>query len=160
MTSSMIKEKIIDLFRKSKCKVGHMVPLRTIESQFMREMVDYKPVVEALISEGLVEYKQDSLPGLFLTQKGYDEIYSCRSDQALTDLLISQFRKTNCKVGQGFMFRTLQYTVMNNLNPKEEIRFIDMCNQMISEGNILVEFENGYPQFVKLTEKGYHFIYG
>lgn len=160
MNTLEIKETIFDLFRRSKCKVGHMVPMRTINNIFMRQHIDYSPIVEQLIQEGYVEYKDGSLPGLFLTEKGYDEIYTCRPDQELIDMLFAQFRKTYCKVGQGFMFRVLQNTVMNNLNPKEEIRFIELCNQMISEGNIIVEFENDRPQFVKLTDKGYHLAYG
>lgn len=160
MNNATIRETIFDLFRSSKCKVGHMVPMRTIRNIFYKQQVDFTPVVEEIRSEGLVKYKDGSLPGLFLTQKGYDLIYTCRSDAQLIDLLMSQFRKTNCKAGQGFMFRTLQYTVMNSLNPKEEIRFIELCNQMITEGNIVVEFENDRPQFVKLTEKGSQMLYG
>lgn len=160
MNNEFIREKIFDLFRSSKCKAGHMVPMRTIQNSFMRQQVDYRPVIEELLQEELAEYKDGSLPGLFLTQKGYDLIYSCRPDAQLIDLLMTQFRKTNCKVGQGFMFRTLQYTVINSLNPKEEIRFIELCNKMISEGYIIVEFENNRPQFVKLTEKGSKMIYG
>lgn len=160
MMNAMIREAILDLFRRSKCKAGQMVPMRTINMKFQREGVDYMSVIEQLNQEGLAEIKEGSLTGLFLTEKGYDEIYTCRSDSSLIDLLMSQFRKTNCMVGQGFMFRTLQYTVMNNLNPKEEVRFIEMCNKMISEGYIIVDFENNYPQFVKLTEKGFHYIYG
>lgn len=160
MTNITIREAILDLFRRSKCKTGQMVPMRTINMKFQREGVDYMSVIEQLKQEGLAEIKEGSLTGLFLTEKGYDEIYTCRSDSSLIDLLMSQFRKTNCKVGQGFMFRTLQYTVMNNLNPKEEVRFIEMCNKMISEGYIIVDFENNYSQFVKLTEKGFHYIYG
>lgn len=160
MMNAMIREAILDLFRRSKCKAGQMVPMRTINMKFQREGVDYMSVIEQLNQEGLAEIKEGSLTGLLLTEKGYDEIYTCRSDSSLIDLLMSQFCKTNCMVGQGFMFRTLQYTVMNNLNPKEEVRFIEMCNKMISEGYIIVDFENNYPQFVKLTEKGFHYIYG
>lgn len=160
MTNITIREAILDLFRRSKCKAGQMVPMRTINMKFQRQGVEYRSIINQLEQEGLVEIKEGSLTGLFLTEKGYDEIYTCRSDSSLIDLLMLQFRKTNCKVGQGFMFRTLQYTIMNNLNPKEEVRFIEMCNRMISEDYIIVEFENNYPQFVKLTDKGYHYIYG
>lgn len=47
----MIKETIFDLFRRSKYKVGHMVPMRTTNNIFMQ-----------LIQEGYVEYKDGSLP--------------------------------------------------------------------------------------------------
>lgn len=158
--NTMIKETIFDLFRRSKCKVGHMVPMRTINNIFMRQQVDYRPTVEQLIQEGYVEYKDGSLPGLFLTERGYEAIYDCRSDKQLMDLVMDQFRKTMCKVGQGYMFRTLKMAVIDNLNPKEQSRIYEVLDNMIDDDFITVEFENEYPTFMKLTEKGYHHIYG
>lgn len=159
MSNALVREKIFDLFRNSKCKVGHMVPMRTISNVFLRQQIDYTPVVKELISENLVEYKGDNLPGLFLTQKGYDHIYTLTPDSQLKQMVLNLFINTNCKVGQGYMYRTLDNAVISKLNPKDRDRIFIVLDKMIDDDEITVSFENDYPLFVKLTEKGYSLIH-
>lgn len=161
MNTSEIKETILNLFRQSKCKAGQFVPMRTIEAKFFRLRVNFADAANELIRDGILVYdNQKPLPGLFLTEQGYNAIYDCRSDKQLMDLVMEQFRKTMCKVGQGYMFRTLKMAVIDNLNPKEQSRIYVVLDGMIDNDFITVEFENEYPTFLKLTEKGYHYIYG
>lgn len=159
MNNEIIKEKIFDLFRSSKCKVGQMVPMRTINNVFLRQQVDYAPAIEELERDELVEYKDGSLPGLFLTKKGYDLIYVSTPDSQLKQKVLDIFISTNCKVGQGYMYRTLDNAVISNLNPKDRERIFIVLDKMIDDEEISVSFENDYPVFVKLTEKGYKLIH-
>lgn len=159
MSNALVREKIFDLFRSSKCKVGHMVPMRTIQNIFQRQQLDYASVINDLIKENLVEFKDGSLPGLFLTEKGYEHIYTSTPDSQLKQMVLNLFINTNCKVGQGYMYRTLDNAVISKLNPKDRERIFIVLDKMIDDDEITVSFENDYPVFVKLTEKGYSLIH-
>lgn len=159
MNTNEIKEEILDIFRRTKCKAGHMVPLRTIQARFRTlppNHLDY--ALHELKDAGVITFSNGALPAFYLTELGYDQIYIQHSDSQLMDMVLQLFRNTNCRAGQGYMFRTLQNAVINNLNPKDQQRIFVVLDSMIDRGIIVVEFQGSYPFFVKLTEQGERYL--
>lgn len=78
-----IAEELMDLFRRSKYKVGEIIPMRNINMQFIPslnpvEQDRFEHVANTLIEAGLITYedgKTKPIPGLVLQQPGYDYIY-------------------------------------------------------------------------------------
>ena len=80
MTDSELEEKIFDLFRQAKCKVGHIVPMRNIRLGLMQtlnpvEQQQLVNVLQRLESQEYFTYEADEFECLRLTQKGYESIY-------------------------------------------------------------------------------------
>lgn len=76
----MMEEKILDLFRQAKCKVGHIVLMRNIRLGLMQtlnpvEQQQLVNVLQRLESQGYFTYEADEFECLRLTQKGYESIY-------------------------------------------------------------------------------------
>lgn len=153
-----IKEEILDIFRRAKCRAGHMVPYRTIVFKFRQTQTEFMPALNALQDEGFIEFRDGTLPAFFLTTKGYDQIYKASTDNQLRRMVLDLFVRQRCSAGQGFMFRTLNTVIIGNLNPKDQDRILYVLDKMIDDKEIIVDFENNYPVFVKLTEIGYQSI--
>lgn len=80
MNERQIAELIFDKFRITKCKVGHVVMMRTIQFSLIdklnpKEKELFDIVFVGLQITGYFTYEKDSLECLRLTQKGYDYIY-------------------------------------------------------------------------------------
>lgn len=159
MTKEEIKSLIMDEFRRTNCKVGHCVPLRTYRMGLLRrlnpkEQELAEDAFNELQEEGFIEYKSDGLEAFALTQLGFDGLYDCRSDEELEDIVLSKFRRMNCREGQGYMTRILQ-NEYSRLNPIEQDRLNELYDKLVEDGFI----EESGNDFIKLTRKGFDRIY-
>ena len=112
--------------------------------------------INALITYGFCTYEQDTLECLRLTEQGYEGLYPKQSITALEDAILDIFKRTNCKVGQGFMERQLR-SLEQSLNPEDAKTLIEAANHLIQEGYCI--YESQASGFLKLTQKGYDRIY-
>lgn len=81
-----------------------------------------------------------------------------RRKSELAEMFLDMFRKTNCRIGQGFMTRNLQFQLFDKLNPVEKDAFDEMLNDLYTNGYFEVDSIEK-PSFFKLTQKGYDYIY-
>lgn len=80
-----------------------------------------------------------------------------RTEREIAELIFDKFRSTQCKAGQMIMERSVQFGVIDKLNPPEkELSFI-VLNGLIYTGYITYPADS--PQCFFLTEKGYDYIY-
>jgi|GEM_PF-3429766 hypothetical protein len=75
-----LEEIIFDLFRESRCKVGHIVLMRTLLARIRgklnpKEEVLLDEILGKHIEEGYYTYESEPLECFKLTQKGFDHIY-------------------------------------------------------------------------------------
>ncbi|HTG66348.1 MAG TPA: toll/interleukin-1 receptor domain-containing protein, partial [Flavobacterium sp.] len=75
----------------------------------------------------------------------------------LAELIFDTFRKANCKTNQIVMMRSINFGVINNLNPKEKEMFYTVLNGLIFTGYYTYHADS--PECIRLTEKGYDYIY-
>lgn len=155
------EEFIKNLFRQANCKIGHVLPMRTIRMTLIERLnpEEKKQCIESinnLIEEGFCTYEKDVMECLRLTEKGYEGLYPKRSVSELEDMILSIFKRTNCNIGEGFMERQLR-NLEQSLNPEDSKTLIDAANRLIQEGYCI--YENQSPGFFRLTEKGYNRIY-
>ena len=74
----------------------------------------------------------------------------------MAEWILDFFRKAKVKVGQIVMFRNLQFA-QQQLNPKERSLFLTVINELLEHGYFT--FEQEPIQCLRLTEKGYEYIY-
>jgi len=80
-----------------------------------------------------------------------------KNERQIAELIFDKFRAANCKAGQVIMFRVLQHTLIDTLNPKERELFFTVFNGLIFTGYFT--YERNSPECIRLTEKGYDYIY-
>lgn len=155
------EEQIKNLFRQQNCKVGHVIPMRTVRFSLLnrlnpKEQQECIETINSLIGEGFCTYEKDGLECLRLTENGYNGLYPRQSDMQLEELVLNLFRQFQCEVGKGVMERQLR-NLEQSLNPEDSKGLIDAVNRLISEGYLIYKAET--PAFLFLTEKGYNRIY-
>lgn len=80
-----------------------------------------------------------------------------KNEREIAELIFDKFRAAKCKAGHIVMFRVLQDTLIHKLNPRENELFFIVFNGLIFTGYFT--YENTSPECIRLTEKGYDFIY-
>ncbi len=80
-----------------------------------------------------------------------------KTERQIAELIFDQFRKANCRSGQIVMMRSIQFGIIDKLNPKEKDLFFTVFNGLILTG--YYTYESGSPECIRLTDKGYDFIY-
>ena len=80
-----------------------------------------------------------------------------KTEREIAELIFDKFRVSNCRAGQIVMMKTIRFTVLDKLNPKEKDLFFIVFNGLIFTGYFT--YEKDSPECVKLTEKGYDYIY-
>ena len=83
MADYQIADALMQMFARSKYKVGEIIPMRNINMQFIPslnpvEQDRFEHVANTLIDAGFITYedgKSKPIPGLILQQRGYDYIY-------------------------------------------------------------------------------------
>lgn len=80
-----------------------------------------------------------------------------KTERQIAELIFDKFRASNCKAGQIVMMRSIHFGLMDKLNPKEKEIFFDVFNGLIFTG--YYTYEKGSPECIRLTEKGYDYIY-
>ena len=160
----MMEEKIFDLFRQAKCKVGHIVPMRNIRLDLMQtlnpvEQQQLGNVLQRLESQGYFTYEADKFECLRLTQKGYDHIYKLCSmtDSELEEKIFDLFRQAKCKVGHIVPMRNIRLDLMQTLNPVEQQQLGNVLQRLESQGYFTYEADKF--ECLRLTQKGYESIY-
>ena len=74
----------------------------------------------------------------------------------MAEWILDFFRRAKVAVGQIVMFRNLQFA-QQQLNPKERSLFLTVINELLEHGYFT--FEQEPIQCLRLTEKGYEYIY-
>lgn len=162
------KEMVWDAFRSIKARPGHILFMRTFRFGAMRNLnpEEQKRFIDTLndmIALGLISYESGDggMDLLRLTEKGYDELYTCRQDEIIAGLLMNEFRKAQCNVGHIIPMRHFNFNFIPLLNPKEQDRFVNIANILIA--NKFISYEDGKEKPIEglvLQQAGYNYIYG
>ena len=161
------KEIILNQFRKTNSKAGHVVQMRMFDNSLMRtlnpeEQKMFVNAVNELINGGFVTLEENGAMGrlLRLTDKGFSVLYHAREDYEMAELIMSQFRQGNYRSGQVIMMRNINLGLIPSLNPVEQERFFDVANCLIDEGFIIYhDGKSGRLESIELTDRGYDYIY-
>jgi len=116
---------------------------------------------------------RQSVDALLLTRKfiyqnlleNYAKLYedqstvtlNMKSTAQIQELVFDLFRNTNSRSGHIIMMRTVNFSIYDKLNPKEQDIFSNSVNELIQKGYLI--YESGSPECLRLTEKGYDRIY-
>lgn len=162
------REIVWEAFRSTKARPGHILFMRTFKFGAMRNMnpEEQKRFIETLndmIDLGLISYESGDggMDLLRLTERGYEELYDCRSNAEIAKLLLNEFKKNNYKVGEIIPMRNFNFNFIPRLNPKEQDRFVEVANTLIANG--YVSYEDGKQKPIEglvLQQAGYNYIYG
>ena len=77
---------------------------------------------------------------------------------SFTQYIFDFFRKSNCKAGQGLMFRTIRFSMEKNVSRSEQEIIVFLLNTLIQNGYI--EIKDSSADFLLLTQKGSDVIWG
>lgn len=80
-----------------------------------------------------------------------------KKERELAELIFDTFRASNCKTNEIVMMRSIRFGVIAKLNPKEKEIFFTVFNGLIFTGYFT--YEQTSPECIRLTEKGYDYIY-
>ena len=80
-----------------------------------------------------------------------------RNERELAELIFDKFRASNCKTNEIVMMRNIRFGVIDKLNPKEKEIFDAVLNGLIFTG--YYTYHSDSPECIRLTEKGYDYIY-
>ena len=80
-----------------------------------------------------------------------------RTEREIAELLFDTFRAAKCKAGEIVMMRTIKFSLVEKLNPKEKELFDIVFVGLQLTGYIT--YENSSLECIKLTQKGYDYIY-
>lgn len=80
-----------------------------------------------------------------------------KKEREIAELILDEFRKTNSKANHIVMMRSINLGIYPKLNPKEQELFYTVLNGLIFTG--YYTYEKGSPECIRLTEKGYDYIY-
>lgn len=79
------------------------------------------------------------------------------TEKQLANKLFDLFRSSKCRAGQGIMFKSVRFNLMDKLNPKDTDKFLIVFEGLLNTGH--VAFKDKSQDFLLLTEKGYDLIY-
>ncbi len=79
-----------------------------------------------------------------------------RIAKTIGDKILEEFRKSNADVGHIVMLGVVQQ-LYNKLTPPERKEFNNVFNGMVADG--FIGYDRGEPDFVRLGDKGYTWIY-
>lgn len=80
-----------------------------------------------------------------------------RNERELAELIFDKFRTSKCKTNEIVMMRNIRFGVIDKLNPKEKEIFDAVLNGLIFTG--YYTYHSDSPECIRLTEKGYEYIY-
>lgn len=80
-----------------------------------------------------------------------------KTERQLAELIFDAFRKTQCRAGHIVMMRNIRFGIIDKLNPKEKDIFHTVLNGLIFTGYFTYEKDGS--ESLRLTEKGYDYIY-
>lgn len=80
-----------------------------------------------------------------------------KNERQIAELIFDAFRQTNCRAGHVVMMRTFRFGVELKLNPIEKDMYFCVLTGLINLNYVL--YENQNIECLRLTEKGYNYIY-
>jgi hypothetical protein len=80
-----------------------------------------------------------------------------KTERQIAEQIFDSFRNAQCKAGHIVMMRNIQFGIIDKLNPKEKEMFYTVFNGLIFTGYF--NYEKDGPESIRLTEKGYDYIY-
>lgn len=80
-----------------------------------------------------------------------------KSEREIAELIFDEFRVANCKTDGVVMIRSIRFKVLDKLNPKEKEIFHKVFVGLQALGYFTYEQET--PECIRLTKKGYDYIY-
>lgn len=80
-----------------------------------------------------------------------------KNERQIAELIFDAFRQTNCRAGHIVMMRTFRFGIEMNLNPIEKDKYACVLTALINLH--YVDYENDHIECLRLTEKGYNYIY-
>ena len=167
MTKEQYKEIVWDAFRRTNSRPGHIVFMRVFRFGTMKNMNpveenEFIGMINQMIGEGLITYEPGNggMDLLRLTDKGYDELYQCKPDSQIAELIMNEFRQRKYHVGNIIPMRHFNFNLIPRLNPKEQDRFVDVANKLIEHDFITYKDTTQTPiDGFELKQNGYDYIY-
>lgn len=80
-----------------------------------------------------------------------------KSEREIAELIFDKFRQTNCKVNHVVPIRTIRFCLIEKLNPKEQELFDKVFIGL--QALDYFTYERGDLESIRLTQKGYDYIY-
>ena len=80
-----------------------------------------------------------------------------RTEREIAELIFDKFRSAKCKTGEIVMMRTIRFSLIDKLNPKEKELFDIVFVGLQITGYITYEHEG--IDCIRLTQKGFDYIY-
>jgi len=80
-----------------------------------------------------------------------------KTEREIAELIFDPFRQTNCRAGHIVMMRTFRFGVELKLNPIERDMYYCVLTGLINLNYVTYEDRN--LECLRLTEKGYNYIY-
>jgi hypothetical protein len=80
-----------------------------------------------------------------------------RNERELAELIFDKFRASKCKTNEIVMMRNIRFGLIDKLNPKEREIFDAVLNGLIFTE--YYTYQSDSPECIRLTEKGYDYIY-
>jgi hypothetical protein len=77
--------------------------------------------------------------------------------EKIAELIFDQFRKSNSCAGHIVMMSVFNLVLIPKLNPKEQDLFKPVASELIENG--FITYEKSSPECLRLTEKGFDYIY-
>lgn len=157
-----------DAFRRTNSRAGHILFMRTFRMGAMRRMNpdeqrEFIDTLNDMITQGLISYESGDggMDLIRLTDAGYAELYGCRPDYQIAEMVMSEFKRINCQIGHIIPMRNFNFNFIPRLNPKEQDRFVDVVNTLINNGFITYnDGKHDKPvEGMILQENGYNYIY-
>ena len=137
-----------------------MGAMRRMNPEEQREFID---TLNGMIDQGLISYEtgDGGMDLIRMTDAGYAELYDCKPDYQIAEMVMSEFRRINCHVGDVIPMRNFNFNFIPRLNPKEQDRFVDVVNTLINNGFITYnDGKHDKPiEGLILQERGYDYIY-
>ena len=161
------KSIVWDAFRRTNSRAGHILFMRTFRMGAMRgmspeEQRKFIDTLNNMIAQGLISYESGDggMDLIRLTDAGYAELYDCRPDYQIAEMVMSEFKRINCQIGHIIPMRNFNFNFIPRLNPKEQDRFVDVMNTLINNGFITYnDGKHDKPiEGLILQENGYNYI--
>lgn len=166
MDSQELAERLMGLFRKMNAKPTHMLDMRQMNASLLsklnpKEQDLLEPAIAYLIDHQFVELGEwMNQTSLILTQIGYDYLYPLDEAEAIKRIgaaILGLFEKAQARVGHGVPLRTIQFNLVDKLNPKERNLAPAAIQRLMDEG-LVTEQDGNLPSLV-LTAEGYDRLY-
>lgn len=151
----------MDRFETSKCKADQGFMIRQVYALKL-DRNELQILLEHVLPELEVGGFIDSDNGFFkLTEKGYDHLYiNMRTEYEIADMIFDVCRKSALRSDQVVKWITVMEQLRKTLNPKELDLVWLVVDKLCKKEYIQLEpVTGGMPQWLKLLERGYDYMY-